>query len=361
MIVIIVSSVITSLNENNAKTSSEKFELILAKNIAKKVSKVFIYNFNNEEKNIYSDGNISLITQENELFDIGKESDFKKIVIIFGYNPKSIIYGLKIRKKLDGKLVSYIFDTHKNIYSYRKFYRRIQICLYYAFGIHLIKRLDGIILLNKSVVRIFKLKNPILISKVGYSNLLNYKIDNINEFYTVLFVGSLINHNGILETIQAFNSMEITKEKAKLRIFGDGPLKDLVLERSKDNCNIHYGGLIPNSELYIEYEKADLLLNVRDPNNYVNKFSFPSKMIEFMETGRSVASTNFDNWTEKQLEMVYLIEKFSVSSISQAILNHFHSDENSKQIKKTMMQDYLYKNHNWEDISNSMISFFLKL
>jgi glycosyltransferase involved in cell wall biosynthesis len=78
---------------------------------------------------------------------------------------------------------------------------------------------------------------------------------NIEDRFTVLFVGRLITIKGIKLLV------EVAKELKHLQFLfvGAGPLEDFLKSSSKQFSNIHFLGKIQNTELPIYYNSADLL------------------------------------------------------------------------------------------------------
>lgn len=71
--------------------------------------------------------------------------------------------------------------------------------------------------------------------------------DLVNSF-TFIFVGGLLPEKKVDLLIDAFNKISLQNKSVKLVIIGDGPLKDIILERIKqlNNKNIIYLGRIIN-------------------------------------------------------------------------------------------------------------------
>jgi glycosyltransferase involved in cell wall biosynthesis len=111
------------------------------------------------------------------------------------------------------------------------------------------------------------------------------KNQNINE-YTYLFAGTLVEKKGILNLIEAFNLLK--DNKYKLKICGDGPLKDKVIEATSKNSNITYLGKINKEQLYKEYESSNIVVV---PSLSVEPFGMV--VIEAMINGCVVIGTNY--------------------------------------------------------------------
>ena len=66
---------------------------------------------------------------------------------------------------------------------------------------------------------------------------------------------------------------------------------------------------------------ADLLLMLRDPCLEYTRYSFPSKLFEFMASGTPVLVSKLDGITDEYYNYLFVVEKFNVSEIANC-LNH---------------------------------------
>lgn len=150
-----------------------------------------------------------------------------------------------------------------------------------------------------------------------------------------------------MELLQAFS--EINQEEFELRIFGEGPLENDVIEYTNNDSRIFYGGLVQSDELQNEYENADLLVNIRNPGHYVTKFSFPSKLIEYISKGKPILSTNL-NFNTDLASGLYIIDDVNPTIIKDKILKIESDSEETKNIKIKIAQRALTIENNWDKI-----------
>lgn len=104
----------------------------------------------------------------------------------------------------------------------------------------------------------------------------------------VLFAGGIRTENGVLALLDAAN---LPGRTWSLRIFGGGPQADEVAERSKGMEGVEFLGLIPQCDLASEYRRAAVLMNPRPTSPDFVRYSFPSKVMEYMASGTPLIST----------------------------------------------------------------------
>lgn len=106
---------------------------------------------------------------------------------------------------------------------------------------------------------------------------------------TFLLAGSLWEINGVKLVLEAFSRL---KEPAfTLLIAGRGGLEPLVSRAAAGDARIQPLGFLDAPALAEAYRRADVLLNIRLTQSNPAPYHFPSKLIEYLATGRTVIST----------------------------------------------------------------------
>lgn len=141
----------------------------------------------------------------------------------------------------------------------------------------------------------------------------------------VLYSGTLQYKYGILELI---NAIQLINEKDVSFVFyGDGEGKDLIVEKSKIDSRIVYGGILNREALNIEQQKATILINPRQNNNEFTKYSFPSKIIEYMLSGRPIVCYKLDGIPEEYDNYLVYPKDNSIQSLAKTISNLLNTDD----------------------------------
>ncbi len=291
---------------------------------------------------------------------IFKNKNHEKKILILN-SPFSVIAPLIFFRILKWvKIFSLTIDTPiPNIQKKNKLYGFYQL-MYSRLGHKLINNIDGIIVLNKNVIKNLKIfKIPFLISRIGYQKTTSeereYKEFDFNNNKKILFAGTLIDYNGILELI---NGVKLLEDKnIDLHIFGYGILENEVIEITKKNKNIYFHGSIDNNQLINLYKKFDILVNTRILDNDVNDFGFPSKMIEFLISGKPVLTTKFSSMPDDYLHFVFLLNDLSPEEISQKIMEILSLPKEDILSLTENAKKYIEKKNKWEEIVVEMSNF----
>ena len=114
------------------------------------------------------------------------------------------------------------------------------------------------------------------------------------ELIRFMYAGILEKVTGIDLLLQAFT--EIEDKRIRLYISGKGSLESLVRSAQEKDERIQYLGCPPFEEYIKNLHKADILVNPRNMNLPENKNNFPSKIMEYLATGKPILSTRFPGW-----------------------------------------------------------------
>lgn len=123
-------------------------------------------------------------------------------------------------------------------------------------------------------------------------------VPSVNECMTVMYSGILEKVTGIELLINAFEKIE--SSQIELIITGDGSLAEWVQKKDSESDRIHYLGCIPYEEYMKKLSEADVLVNPRNMVLPENKNNFPSKIMEYLATGKMIISTKFPGWERYQ-------------------------------------------------------------
>ena len=100
----------------------------------------------------------------------------------------------------------------------------------------------------------------------------------------------------------------------ELWICGIGAALDYV--KSHQDDKVRYLGRLTNEKV-VNYEKqAKILLNVRDPKSELTRFSFPSKILEYMASGGIVLSSNLPGIPQEYYQHIVSLKDYSPEELA---------------------------------------------
>jgi len=160
------------------------------------------------------------------------------------------------------------------------------------------------------------------------------KKNGINEQFTVLFVGRLIQKKGVKLLV------DIAKELNQIQfvLIGSGPEEQYVEKCSKQNKNIQFLGKIKNSELHGFYNSADIFCF---PSLYDEAFGLVG--MEAVTSGLPVVGSNLGGISEALDDKVSVLVNPTHENLKIAILELYENPDAIKVLKKSC-RDYAMKN-----------------
>lgn len=118
----------------------------------------------------------------------------------------------------------------------------------------------------------------------------------------VLYAGGVDAEYGVLELVAA---LEQSRGDWVLGIAGRGSASQEVAERAAGQPRLRHLGMLGSDELAARYAAARVLVNPRPPLPFT-RFSFPSKILEYLTNGNVVASTRLPGIPDEYWE--HLVE-----------------------------------------------------
>jgi glycosyltransferase involved in cell wall biosynthesis len=239
-----------------------------------------------------------------------------------------MLYAILIKYILKVKISLILTDEHSTEVSsdgfLGKFLRKIDKWVMK----NMIKKFDTYICLSQAFVTMFNLKNTLILPGIVNSemfkenNLLQYKKSN---HFKILFAGVLNKNNGVDVLLKAISLNNL--EDIRFHILGKGDLMQDVIVASKNDHRIIYEGVKHASELVESLLSADLLINPRPINLDSSRFSFPSKLLEYMSSGVPILTTKLEAIPPELYDCLYFTKDDSALQISHELVNLFNTSK----------------------------------
>lgn len=181
---------------------------------------------------------------------------------------------------------------------------------------HLIGAFDCYVFLTESMNVVNKKKKPYTIIE-GMTYCSQKIVQNSVDNNVVLYAGGLFEQFGIKKLVDAAKLVDVPG--FELHLYGEGLCVDYIKEVNKTYPNIKYMGTLSLDEIIKVESNAKLLINPRPSNESFTEYSFPSKTIEYMSTGRPVLTTPLKGIPEEYFSYLIRIEKETVEGFAEMI------------------------------------------
>lgn len=162
----------------------------------------------------------------------------------------------------------------------------------------------------------------------------------LDENKHIVYTGGIKREYGVFELISSF--MEIITGDWVLDIFGDGVHFEEAKKMAAGDGRVIFHGSVPNSLAVQAQQEADLLVNPR-PNYEFAKYSFPSKILEYMLSGNPMLAYKLDGIPSEYDNYYFHIEDEKNGFVhSLCKVMEMNSDERKQMGKKA--QEFVLNN-----------------
>jgi len=158
-------------------------------------------------------------------------------------------------------------------------------------------------------------KKPYLVMEGIFSN--NLDLAKVSKAKAIMYAGTLSFEYGVKTIIDAFDGIE--DDSLQLWLFGNGDMNDYIQEVCRRDCRVTFFGFKSREEVFEYEKKAALLINIRNPEDQYTRYSFPSKVFEYMASGTPFLTTKIEGIPEEYYDYVYTVENNEIDSVKRRI------------------------------------------
>ena len=235
------------------------------------------------------------------------KADEPKCEFLYGLYPSVAKKMLKECRKSGCSIFAVITDVPATMFTYTKsknILKRLFSGSYRNRAVGLQDKFDGYVFLTKQMSEAVAPSKPFVVIEAIADSTLFDSLPDVKkaEPRTVMYAGALYRKYGVDMIVSAF---EKTENDCELQLFGSGDMESELAEKSKENPRIRYCGRVSRDEILKREREATLLLNFRNGEDEYTKYSFPSKMTEYMLSGTPLFTSRLDGIPEEYYDYVY--------------------------------------------------------
>ena len=237
-------------------------------------------------------------------------------VVMYAINPIALLPLLKLRKRNDIEITTICPELPE----FRRYRKNVKNDIKRNIFRILNRSFDKYILFSESMSEYIPSKKKWIVLE-GFAPDISCKVFR-NPKNIAMYAGGLAADNGIQLMIDAANKSDSLDE---LWVCGVGDCQNLV-EKSV-NEKIRYFGRVDNETVVKMENQATVLLNLRNPSDPLTRFSFPSKIMEYMASGTLVLSTKLAGISKEYFDYIHVLEDYTVDGVCKLLNEMFSISE----------------------------------
>lgn len=275
----------------------------------------------------------------------GKENT---TVIVYEPSVSKLNAALYIRKVTNAKIYVIIPDIPElvnlgagRIKKIGKRYAAMEMKKLFAY-------VDGFVLYSEHMAEYYGLSDDKWILMEGVFDDSEARFDSIEKnnstIKKLMYCGALDEYRGIPQLLNAFSKLDKNYE---LWLCGAGRSDNLIHEMAKKDPRIKHFGYLDSREDVLDLERqADILIHTRDVNSPAAPYCFPSKLFEYMVTGKPVLSVDIPGIPREYFRYLIKIDDLSEKGIYNALMHVKNMDNEEIQKRGDAEREYVLNNKN---------------
>lgn len=174
----------------------------------------------------------------------------------------------------------------------------------------------------------------------------------------VFYSGTLASRYGVQDLVAAFSA--INNKNYELWICGDGDSRKYIEAASVNDDRIKYLGQLKRQEVLHLQQTATVLVNPRRAGDEYTKYSFPSKIMEYMSSGRPVIMHKLPGIPSEYYQYCYTPTSSTFSSFVDCLRNTLALPSSELTSKGLAAKNFIKNNKNHVKQAEKIKEFLLR-
>lgn len=254
---------------------------------------------------------------------------------------------LKAARENGAKVIAIVTDNPKLLSNESHLYSRAVFSLY--------KKYDGFIALSSDLNKLANKQNKPSYVFSGFAEDFA-KTPKPQDRPYFFFCGALYERYGILNMTEAFKRI---KTNCELLIAGHGPLIEKVKEAALEDSRIRYLGLLSREKIHQYEQHAELNINPRLFDADLDKYSVPSKVLEYLSSGAPLLSTWHTSLRDEFCGEAIWVKDGSVDELRKAMDLFLHIQNGDMKKKALLAKEKVLAKYGLENQGKLIYEFLL--
>lgn len=288
-----------------------------------------------------------------------EEKNSSKNVLVYNIYTPPISKLYKICKKRSAKLFAILYDLGVPVASLNlSWISRLGFKAMEKVAYKYLPLLDGRIIINEKMIEKYAPGKDYVLIDGGVNNQVISRLFPLvekenGERLILTLAGWLWEENG---TKLLLNCMEENPDlEVEVYFAGNGQDVELIERNAEYDGRIHYAGMLDPDALFKLYEKSDVLLNLRVAEE--DNTQFPSKLLEYMATGKHVISTSIAHAERDYGEYITVLPESTPKALARVIRQILKTDSKILKERGEKARKFMLENRNWETRTKEIVDY----
>lgn len=279
---------------------------------------------------------------------VNSEKDKKKVLIVYSSNfLESIVFIKNIDPSVHVCLILPDLPCYMNLHRQNNLLYKIKNFTEQKKLLKSVKYIDSFVLLTekmKDVIRVDSSKSTIVIEGMISKTLVETNQYKENNIKTICYTGTLTKKYGIMDLVDAF--LLLNNDDYRLVICGSGEAEQDIKRAAARDSRIRYKGIISHADVVNVQQQATILVNPRKNDEEYTKYSFPSKIMEYMKAGKPIVCYKLDGIPNEYDGFLNYVADDSIESLKNKLDEILSLSEEKRQTQGINNQSFVLKNKN---------------
>lgn len=208
------------------------------------------------------------------------------------------------------------------------------------------KYIDRYVLLTKYMEQALNIKTTSVVVEGISTNLFEHinPIPQNEGIKTILYSGGLNEKYGVVNLVHSFEKLE--QDNLRLVICGSGEAEEIIRKACLRDKRIIFRGLLKREEVLQLQKSSTLLVNPRPNNDEYTRYSFPSKIMEYMSSGTPVIAYKLDGIPDEYDKYIHYFIGSEPGDIASKINEVLEKTEEERQAFGESARKFVINNKN---------------
>lgn len=276
-----------------------------------------------------------------------RKNEKTNVIVYSAYFPFLIpLISLKKKYNLNVSLVITDLPQYMGLNEKKSFYNKMSLKISQWLFEKSFSVVDSLVLLTEQMHNTLPGNKPYTVVEGIATKSYNYKNIPVDDSKKrVLYSGTMQKKYGVPVLLNAIKYID--DEDAEFVFYGNGDAVEDILKASETDKRIKWCKFLETESLHEEQQKAIVLVNPRQNNEEFTKYSFPSKNLEYMLSGRPTICYMLDGMPEEYKNYLIVPENDSPQALAAAIKNIFNKTKEEQSEIGIKARNFVLENKNY--------------